>query len=341
MAFASAMLEKTKEAYVTLITLVSPKLSRQRISTVTGKDYTMVWLLATIYQHVSLVSRLPLVDAEDDAETLKRSRKDRGNLLQSPDREKLRKNPEMLRAGCEQSPYACTVRAMTRSDAPGPLEAADPGRIRALIADSHPIVRQGLRELLNSQGNIQIIGEVADADSLVAAVKNQEPDVVLLEIQMLGTDWAAVLRRLQGFNKRSKILVLTESTDRNEFVEAMRLGCSGVMLKDKATELIIESISKVHGGEIWLDSVACAAIVHQFASGPEAGSQSPLSRRQREIAALVAQGYKNSEIAEKLSISEMTVKNHLHTIFGKLNISDRIELALYAIHSGLCSPIGT
>jgi DNA-binding NarL/FixJ family response regulator len=233
---------------------------------------------------------------------------------------------------------ACKGRAMTRPDAPEPLGAADPAPIRALIADGHPIVRQGLRELLTLQGDIQVIGEVADADSLLAAVEQQEPDIVLLEIRMLGMDWVAVLRRLQGLNKRSKILVLTESNDRNEFVEAMRLGCSGVMLKDRATELIIKSISKVHAGEIWLDSVAPGAVMHQFASGP---GQSPLSRREREIAALVAQGYKNREIAEKLSISEMTVKNHLHTIFGKLNISDRIELALYAIHSGLCSPTDT
>jgi DNA-binding NarL/FixJ family response regulator len=127
----------------------------------------------------------------------------------------------------------------------------------------------------------------------------------------------------------------------------MKLGCSGIVLKQTAADLIIKSIRRVHAGEIWLDSNTTAAVMRQFSSPLDGGStpqpgvrtrdRSPLSNREREIVALVAQGYKNKEMAEKMFISEQTVKNHLHNIFDKLGVSDRLELALYAIHKGLHS----
>ena len=120
---------------------------------------------------------------------------------------------------------------------------------------------------------------------------------------------------------------------------------SGIVLKQTAPDLIVKSIRKVHSGEIWLDSHTTAAVMRQFstalegghpsASGTKGRERSPLSAREREIVALVAQGYKNKEMAEKMFISEQTVKNHLHNIFDKLGVSDRLELALYAIHKGL------
>jgi DNA-binding NarL/FixJ family response regulator len=146
------------------------------------------------------------------------------------------------------------------------------------------------------------------------------------------------------------VIVLTASDDKNEFVQAMKLGTSGIVLKQTATELLIKSIRKVHAGEIWLDSHTTAAVIRQFVANDEAPpvvhalpsapptrerERSPLSQREREIVALVAQGFKNKEMAEKMFISEQTVKNHLHNIFDKLGVSDRLELALYAIHNNL------
>jgi DNA-binding NarL/FixJ family response regulator len=124
----------------------------------------------------------------------------------------------------------------------------------------------------------------------------------------------------------------------------MKLGCSGIVLKQTAPDLIVKSIRKVNAGEIWLDSHTTAAVMRQFASpgaefnGPPTSKpreRSPLSTREREIVALVAQGYRNKEMAEKMFISEQTVKNHLHNIFDKLGVSDRLELALFAIHKGI------
>ncbi|HLG98118.1 MAG TPA: response regulator transcription factor [Bryobacteraceae bacterium] len=217
------------------------------------------------------------------------------------------------------------------------------GRIRILIADDHPIVRDGLKKLLMLEEDFDIAGEAADGCEVLDKVQELDPDVLLLDLRMPNLDGLSALQTLQQTNKRTRVIILTASEDKNEFVQAMKLGCSGIVLKQTAPELIVKSIRKVHGGEIWLDSHTTAAVMRQFAAPGEIGGsgstksreRSPLSHREREIVQLVAQGYKNKEMAEKMFISEQTVKNHLHNIFDKLGVSDRLELALYAIHKGL------
>ena len=225
--------------------------------------------------------------------------------------------------------------------------AVAPGPVKVLIADDHPIVREGLRRLLSLEDDVEIVGEAGDGDATVSMVDRLDPDIVLLDIRMPGMDGFGALQKLQRLGKKTRVIVLTASEDKNEYVQAMKLGCSGIVLKQTAADLIIKSIRKVHAGEIWLDSHTTAAVMRQFAtttdmlgpSGPAKGRErSPLSAREREIVAFVAQGYKNKEMAEKMFISEQTVKNHLHNIFDKLGVSDRLELALYAIHKGLHLP---
>jgi len=216
--------------------------------------------------------------------------------------------------------------------------------IRVLIADDHPIVRDGLRRLLSLDEDIEVVGEAGDGREVLERVQALEPDVLLLDLRMPNMDGLTALQTLQHTNRKTRVIVLTASEDKNEFVQAMKLGCSGIVLKQTAPDLIAKSIRKVHSGEIWLDSHTTAAVMRQFAtpgeamaaaSGGKSRERSPLSTREREIVALVAQGYKNKEMAEKMFISEQTVKNHLHNIFDKLGVSDRLELALYAIHKGL------
>ncbi len=219
-------------------------------------------------------------------------------------------------------------------------------KIRVVIADDHPIVRDGLKKLLGLEDDIDVVGEAADGRELLEKLDELEPDVVLLDLRMPNLDGLGTLQTMQHTNRtKSKVIVLTASEDKNEFVQAMKLGCSGIVLKQTSADLIVKSIRKVHGGEIWLDSHTTAAVMRQFATAAEGGTpsavggrvreRSPLSAREREIVALVAQGFKNKEMAEKMFISEQTVKNHLHNIFDKLGVSDRLELALYAIHKGL------
>jgi DNA-binding NarL/FixJ family response regulator len=218
--------------------------------------------------------------------------------------------------------------------------------VRIVIADDHPIVRDGLKKLLLLEDDFEIVGEAGDGREVLEKVQALDPDVLLLDLRMPNLDGLSALQALQQTNKRTRVIVLTASEDKNEFVQAMKLGCSGIVLKQTAPDLIVKSIRKVNSGEIWLDSHTTAAVMRQFSTGQEGSGggqasggknreRSPLSTREREIVALVAQGYKNKEMAEKMFISEQTVKNHLHNIFDKLGVSDRLELALYAIHKGL------
>jgi DNA-binding NarL/FixJ family response regulator len=219
--------------------------------------------------------------------------------------------------------------------------------VRIVIADDHPIVRDGLKKLLLLEDDFEIVGEAGDGREVLEKVQALDPDVLLLDLRMPNLDGLSALQALQQTNKRTRVIVLTASEDKNEFVQAMKLGCSGIVLKQTAPDLIVKSIRKVNSGEIWLDSHTTAAVMRQFSTGQEGSGgsgqssggksreRSPLSAREREIVALVAQGYKNKEMAEKMFISEQTVKNHLHNIFDKLGVSDRLELALYAIHKGL------
>jgi DNA-binding NarL/FixJ family response regulator len=224
---------------------------------------------------------------------------------------------------------------------PAAMETRSPGseKIRIAIADDHTIFRDGLRRLLTLEQDFEIVAEAQDGTEVMDILRDKEPDILLLDLKMPGLDGLSLLQRIQTQKIKTKIIVLTASDDESEYVQAMRYGTSGIVLKQTATELLLKSIRKVYEGEIWLDSKTTAAVMRQFASpsdpGPRERDKPRLSNREREIVALVAQGFKNKEIAERMFISEQTVKNHLHNIFDKLGVSDRLELALYAIHRNI------
>jgi DNA-binding NarL/FixJ family response regulator len=218
-------------------------------------------------------------------------------------------------------------------------QAPSAEKIRIAIADDHTIFRDGLRRLLTLEHDFEIVAEAQDGTEVMDILRDKEPDILLLDLKMPGLDGLSLLQRIQTQKIKTKIIVLTASDDESEYVQAMRYGTSGIVLKQTATELLLKSIRKVYEGEIWLDSKTTAAVMRQFASpsdpGPRERDKPRLSNREREIVALVAQGFKNKEIAERMFISEQTVKNHLHNIFDKLGVSDRLELALYAIHRNI------
>ena len=224
--------------------------------------------------------------------------------------------------------------------------------IRVLISDAQPIVLEGLRSVLNQHASIQVVGEANDGAETIEKTVDLEPDVVLLDLKIPRVDCMTILRSIQTRAPRTKVILFTAGDNKEEFVEAMKLGCSGILLKETPTSLIEKSIQRVHAGEIWLDSNTTAAVIRHFSSprdfpaahtgvtatptnGKSTRERAQLSQREREIIVLIAQGYKNKEIAEKMFITEQTVKNHLHNVFDKLGVSDRLELALYAIHNSL------
>jgi two-component system, NarL family, nitrate/nitrite response regulator NarL len=210
--------------------------------------------------------------------------------------------------------------------------------IRVMIADDHAIFREGLRKLLDASGDITVVGEAGNGDETIKMLGKVKPDVLLLDLRMPGKDGLGVLEEMNGESPQTRVILVTEGENQHDVVRAVRLGARGVVWKQSASALLLKSIRKVHSGEVWLDNRMTSEVIDAFKKTSEGGvrREKPLlSPREREIVQLVAQGYRNREIAEKLFISEQTVKNHLHNIFDKLGVSDRLELALYAIHHRL------
>jgi len=210
--------------------------------------------------------------------------------------------------------------------------------IRILVADDHAIFRDGLRKLLEVADDVQIVGEASNGVECVKMLTKLKPDILLLDLRMPEKDGLGVLEEVNFDTLPTRVIVLTAAEDDRDVVRAMRLGARGVVLKQSASDLLLKSIRKVYDGEIWLDNRMTAEVIDAFKKSSESGQRREkplLSEREKEIVQLVAQGFRNREIGEKLFISEQTVKNHLHNIFDKLGVSDRLELALYAIHHRL------
>jgi two-component system, NarL family, nitrate/nitrite response regulator NarL len=214
--------------------------------------------------------------------------------------------------------------------------------IRVLMADDHVIFRQGVRKLLEEEDDISIVGEAANGNECVHMMVKVRPDILLLDLNMPDKDGLAVLEELNFDSLPTQVIVLTATEDDREAVRAMRLGARGIVLKQSASDLLVKSIRRVYGGEIWLDNRITAEVMKAFAKSSEGGAKRDkplLSDRESQIMRLVAQGQRNKEIGQNLFISEQTVKNHVHNIFDKLGVSDRLELALYAIHHHLIETV--
>jgi two-component system nitrate/nitrite response regulator NarL len=204
--------------------------------------------------------------------------------------------------------------------------------IKILIADDHVIFRDGLRKLLDSDDELTVVGEAAGGAGCIKMLAKLKPDILLLDLRMPDKSGLAVLEEVNFDTVPTRVIVLTAAEDDREVIRAMRLGARGVVLKQSATKVLLKSIHRVHAGEIWLDNRMTAEVINAFSVAAPRGEKPLLSDREKEIVHLVVQGFRNKEIGVKLFISEQTVKNHLHNIFDKLGVSDRLELALYALH---------
>ena len=210
-------------------------------------------------------------------------------------------------------------------------------KIRVLVADDHAMFREGLCRLIEADGDIEVVGQAGDGQECLEMIKKTKPDVLLLDLKMPNLGGLGVLNALKKSKSPLDAIILTASEDEKDFVEAVREGARGVVLKQAASESLLEGIRKVHRGEMWLDQRIVAGVMDAM-SKPDSGAsprRTLLTDRELEIVTLVAQGLRNKDISEQLSITEQTVKNHLHNIFDKLGVSDRLELALYALHHRL------
>jgi two-component system, NarL family, nitrate/nitrite response regulator NarL len=218
--------------------------------------------------------------------------------------------------------------------------------IRILLIDDHAVMRWGLRLLIEDQPGLKVIGEASGRNDALTLAEREQPDIILLDLSLSGTDGVDLIPELIEVAKESRILVLTGVLDSEAHTRAMRLGAVGVVLKEKAPEVLIKAIEKVYAGEVWLDRVMVANVFNErsrtreaIKHNPEAAKVATLTGREREVITLVGEGLRNKQIADRLFISEGTVRNHLTTVFSKLEVSDRFELLMYAYRQGLARPV--
>jgi len=203
--------------------------------------------------------------------------------------------------------------------------------ISVLIVDDHPVVRQGLRVLLEVQDGIKVAGEADDADTALALAASGAPDVILLDLKLPGRDGLAVLTELKARDSTARVLVLTSATDPASASLAMRSGAAGVLYKDVDPDALVRAIRSVHDGHLLLAPGAAGALVRI----PNAtwGGMDALTSREREVLAELAQGRSNREIARALGVAEKTVKAHVSSVLAKLGVQDRTQAAVLAVRA--------
>ena len=209
--------------------------------------------------------------------------------------------------------------------------------IRLVIADDHPIVLQGLQKLFESHQDFEVLRSCEDGEKALAAVRSLRPDILLLDMRMPSSDGLDVLRKISAEKLECRTVLLTAAVSDDRIVEAMLLGAMGVVLKESSPEILIDCVRRVHAGQQCIDRETMTrafgrALRRESATREAAKTVTP---RELEIVRMIGQGLRNKAIAERLFISEGTVKIHLHNVYEKLGLTGRLELVLYAQQKGL------
>jgi DNA-binding NarL/FixJ family response regulator len=199
--------------------------------------------------------------------------------------------------------------------------------------------------LLESQPQLRVVGEAANRAEALEIASREQPDIILLEIDSDAHNGLDIIPELRTAAKQARVLLLDGLLDTKIYHQAAHLGAMGLVRKDQAVEVLFKAIKKVHAGEIWFDRTVMANVLAEMLHAreakridPEATKIALLTERERELIAHLGEGLKNKQIAERLSISEVTVRHHLTSIFNKLDVADRLELLIYAYRHRLATP---
>jgi two-component system response regulator NreC len=230
------------------------------------------------------------------------------------------------------------IKAQTATDDPmRPQGSLD--KIRVLLADDHTILRAGLKIMLNAQPDIETIGEASDGKQAISEAERLSPDVIIMDITMPECNGIEATRQIKRLLPDVRVLILTMHENEEYLFQTLRAGAAGYMLKEAADTDLISAIRVVSGGRFYLSPSAQSMLVSDYLqrvhTGEERDSYSALTEREREILKLVAEGYTNSQIGERLFISPKTVDTHRTHIMDKLNLHSRAELVKYAMRRGL------
>ena len=202
--------------------------------------------------------------------------------------------------------------------------------INIVIADDHLLVRQGIKQIIELQQNIKVIGEASNGEEAINIIKQLNPQVALIDINMPVKNGIEVLKSLKESKLLIKTIMLTIHTEKEYLVEAVKLGADGYVLKDADSDILIDAINKVYNGESVIPSHLVTELIKNYRN-PLSKNENELTEREIEVLRAISDGLSNKEIASRLFISEKTVKNHISNIFRKLDISDRTQAAIYAI----------
>jgi len=216
-----------------------------------------------------------------------------------------------------------------------------PPPIRIMIIDDHAVIRAGLRMLIEQDQTMSVVAQAGNRAEALLLAEKEQPDIILFDLMLGDEDGLEFLPALCDISPNSRVLVLTGVQTTESHRIAIRRGAMGIVLKQQAADLLLKAIRKVNAGEVWIDRSMMGSVLddvrteRQQGSNTEATKIASLTPREREVVALVSEGLKNKLIGERLYISETTVTHHLSSVFSKLEVSDRLELIIYAFRHGL------
>lgn len=210
--------------------------------------------------------------------------------------------------------------------------------IRVYVADDHPIVRRGIRDLLETEAGIIVVGEAANGQDAVAEVVRLQPDLVLMDLVMPALDGIEATRQIKAQQPQVQILVLTSFATDDKVFPAIKAGALGYLIKDTGPDTLIDAIRRVHRGEVTLHPAIAQKLLTEIAQPAQRPpTPDPLTEREVEVLKLLARGLSNQEIADELVIGVTTVYSHVSNILSKLHLATRTQAALYALREGLAS----